>query len=171
MRSLFLSLIFIISANFSAFAKSPIRTVEGIVKKVNSGDTIEVTISNGTKLKVRLYGIDAPETGQPHSTGAQKALEEMVINQHVRLEIMSIDQYKNSVAIVWTAGHFVNKEMVRTGWAWGYPPEFVSQYTTEYIYLEEKARRERRGLWEQSNHQPPWEFKKQLKKIKLKNRS
>lgn len=45
-----------------ALAKQPIRTIEGIVTKVSDGDTINVTDDLGTKVKVRLYGIDAPET-------------------------------------------------------------------------------------------------------------
>ena len=43
-----------------------IRTVTGTVTKVSDGDTIHVTTPEGTKLKVRLYGIDAPETGRYH---------------------------------------------------------------------------------------------------------
>ena len=43
-------------------AKEPIRTIEGVVSKISDGDTIHVTDSLGTKVKVRFYGIDAPET-------------------------------------------------------------------------------------------------------------
>ena len=51
-------------------AKEPIRTEEGIVKKVADGDTVTVMTNEGTKLKVRLYGIDAPETEKMnHKTG------------------------------------------------------------------------------------------------------
>jgi micrococcal nuclease len=39
-----------------------IRTVTGTVTKVSDGDTIHLTTPEQTKLKVRLYGIDAPET-------------------------------------------------------------------------------------------------------------
>jgi endonuclease YncB( thermonuclease family) len=39
-----------------------ISTVTGTVTKVSDGDTIHLTTPEQTKLKVRLYGIDAPET-------------------------------------------------------------------------------------------------------------
>jgi endonuclease YncB( thermonuclease family) len=39
-----------------------IRTVSGTVTKVSDGDTIHLTTPEQTILKVRLYGIDAPET-------------------------------------------------------------------------------------------------------------
>jgi hypothetical protein len=45
-----------------SFARKPIRTVTGTVSKVSDGDTIHVTTPEKTKLTVRLYGMDAPET-------------------------------------------------------------------------------------------------------------
>jgi len=45
-----------------AFAKGPIRSIDGVVSKISDGDTIHVTDSLGTKIKVRFYGIDCPET-------------------------------------------------------------------------------------------------------------
>jgi len=74
-----------------AIAKEPVRTIEGIVTKVSDGDTINVQDSLGTKVKIRLYGIDAPETeksnnktgriskpGQPYGDEAWKALDAKV---------------------------------------------------------------------------------------------
>lgn len=49
---------------FKAEAKAVIRTEYGVVEKGSDGDTIEAIADNGTKLKVRLYGIDAPETAK-----------------------------------------------------------------------------------------------------------
>ncbi len=47
-----------------------IRTVTGTVTKVSDGDTIHLTTPEQTILKVRLYGIDAPETDKiDHKTG------------------------------------------------------------------------------------------------------
>ncbi len=42
-------------------AHPSIRTMEGIVKKVADGDTITLITPEGTKLRVRLYRIDAPD--------------------------------------------------------------------------------------------------------------
>src|SRR5512136_2809788 len=77
------------------FAKEPIRILSGSVVKVADGDTITVN-SEGTKLKVRLYGIDAPEiehrnrktgmvskAGQPYGEEAYQALREKVARQQV----------------------------------------------------------------------------------------
>lgn len=167
---------FLLSPSFS-LAKGPIRTIEGIVTKVSEGDIIHVTDTRGTKLTVRLYGIDAPERGsinkksgiiskpgQPYGDEAQQTLEIMVINKHVRLEVMAIDRYKRSVAIVWIVDTVVNNEMVKYGWAWAYRQDLDIAHTGEYIDLEEHARKERRGLWQENNPQPPWAFRKIQKK-------
>jgi len=63
------------------------QVVSGIVQKVSDGDTLTVLTANGTKLKVRLHGIDAPEPphgklpGQPFGEASQKALEQKLLRQ------------------------------------------------------------------------------------------
>ena len=161
----------------NAYAKDPIRTIEGIVSKVSDGDTIHVTDNLGTKVKVRLYGIDAPETqkpnkktgriskpGQPYGEEAFQALKSKIYRQQVKLEIMDIDQYKRSVGIVWLNGKNINQEMVAEGYAWAYGQYLDRPHASEYIEAEEQARSRKLGLWKQNNPQPPWEFRRSLKK-------
>jgi endonuclease YncB( thermonuclease family) len=161
------------------FAKGPIRTIEGIVTKVSDGDTIHVTDPLGTKVKVRLYGIDAPETeksnkrtgriskpGQPYGEEAFKALNNKIYRKQVKLEIIAFDQYKRSVGIVCLNGKNINQEMVAEGWAWAYRQYLDRPHASEYIEAEEHARVSRLGLWKQNNPQPPWEFRKSLNRIK-----
>jgi endonuclease YncB( thermonuclease family) len=162
-----------------ALAKDPIRSIEGTVSKVSDGDTIHVTDPLGTKVKVRLYGIDAPETeksnkktghvskpGQPYGEEAYQALTSKIYRKNVRLDVMAVDQYKRSVGIVYLNSKNINQEMVAQGYAWAYRQYLDTPYKSEYIQLEEQARSKRLGLWQQSNPQPPWEFRKSLKKGK-----
>lgn len=159
----------------SCYAKNPIRTIDGTVTRVSDGDTIQVTDSHGTKVKIRFYGIDAPETqkpdkpGQPMGDEAFLALKSKVNRQSVRLEVMDIDQYKRAVAIVWFGGRNINREMVADGWAWAYRQYLDRPHASEYIEAEAEARRARKGLWQQSNPQPPWDFRKELKSHRSKN--
>jgi len=151
------------------FAKGPIRTIEGTVSKVSDGDTIQLTDQHGTKVKVRLYGIDAPETekgstpGQPYGEESFQALRQKVDRQRVRLDVMDIDKYKRLVAIVWLFDRNINREMISDGAAWAYRKYLGRPHASEYINIEERARKYEKGLWKQNNPQPPWEFRKSFK--------
>jgi endonuclease YncB( thermonuclease family) len=178
LKSSLITLILILSTTI-ALAKDPIRTIEGIVSKVSDGDTVHVTDPKGTKVKVRLYGIDAPETeksnkrtghvskpGQPYGEEAYQTLYKKINRKTVKLDIMDIDQYKRSVGIVYLNGKNINQEMVAEGYAWAYRQYLDRPHASEYIQAEDQARSKRLGLWQQNNPQPPWEFRKSLKKGK-----
>jgi endonuclease YncB( thermonuclease family) len=161
------------------FAKEPIRSIEGIVIKVSDGDTIQVMDSLGTKVKVRFYGIDCPETeksnkktghvskpGQPYGEKAFRALQGKLKHQKVKLDVMAVDRYGRTVSIVWIGNRNINLEMVQEGYAWAYKQYLDRPHASEYIEAEEQARAKRLGLWQQNNPQPPWEFRKLQRKSK-----
>lgn len=177
MRALTLLLLLLASLllPLPAVAKDPVRTIYGTVTKVADGDTITVD-SDGTKVKVRLYGIDTPETekrskktgavskpGQPYGEEAYQALIEKVSRQRVRLDILDIDKYRRAVSLVWVGDRMINREMVTDGAAWAYRKYLSRPYASEFIDAEQEARQARRGLWKQLNPQPPWEFRKALR--------
>jgi len=157
------------------YSKQPIRTLKGTVTKVYDGDSIKIN-SQGIKLKIRLYGIDAPETekrkkktgrvrkpGQPYGEEARKALEDSIYLTKIKVDVMDIDRHKRLVSVVWLNNRNINKEMIAQGWAWAFRKYLDEPYASEFICLEEQARQKRLGLWQQYNPQPPWKFKKMLK--------
>jgi len=157
-------------------AKEPTRIEEGVVKKVVDGDTVQVITNEDTELKIRLYGIDAPETvkmnrrtgvvskpGQPYGNEAYRALESKVFHKKVQLQIMDIDRYRRMVAVLFLGDRDINREMVRQGFAWAYREYLHGPYASEYIDAEREARSQRLGLWQQMNPQPPWEFRRLLR--------
>jgi len=145
------------------------RSVEGMVKAVYDGDTILLATRTESRLKVRLYGIDAPETkkpnvpGQPFADVAKRTLMYKIMGRRVTAEIVDIDQYKRAVAVIRYSGRDVNREMVTEGFAWAYREFLKGSYASEYIGAEERARSVRVGLWRDPNPTPPWEFRKTLK--------
>lgn len=177
-RFYFVLALYLLFLTIPAFAKSPILTAYGTVTKVSDGDTVHVVTDN-TKLRVRLYGIDAPETakinkktgkenkpGQPFGDEAYKALKGKIDGRKVKLVVMDKDRYKRMVGIIYLDDREINKEMVTEGLAWAYRQYLDRPHASEYIPIEERARKEKRGLWKQSNPQPPWEFRKFLRKHK-----
>jgi micrococcal nuclease len=177
-RILCLAIVLALAAGaLPAFAEGPPRQVEGIVTYVSDGDTIHVVDDFGTKLKVRLYGIDAPETpkingrtgvvskpGQPYGEEAEKALKEKIQAQRVRLDIMGFDRYRRAIAVVWLGDRDINRELVAEGHAWAYRQYLDRPYAGGYIEAERQARSQKLGLWQQANPKPPWEFRRTLKR-------
>ncbi len=167
----FIATLAILLFALQCWAEDPIRTFEGTVTRVSDGDTIQVTDQHGTKVKVRLYGIDAPETkkgstpGQPYGEESFQALRHKVDRQQVRLDVMDIDKYKRLVAIVWLPDRNINREMISDGAAWAYRKYLGRPHASEYINVEEQAQKSGKGLWKQNNPQPPWEFRKAPKSM------
>jgi endonuclease YncB( thermonuclease family) len=162
MKTYLIIIMFVLSLASDACAG---RVIEGMVKAVYDGDTVLLTTREESRLKVRLYGIDAPETrkpdkpGQPYGDIAKRTLMYKIMGRRVSAEIMDIDQYKRAVAVIRYEGRDVNREMVTEGMAWAYRQYLQGAYESEYINSEARARSNRAGLWRESNPQPPWEFR------------
>lgn len=141
------------------------RTVEGMVRAVYDGDTVLLNTRGENRLKVRLYGIDAPETrkpdkpGQPYGDISRRTLMFKIMGRRVTAEIVDIDQYKRAVAVISYQGRDINREMVAEGMAWAYRHFLQGAYASEYIGAEEGARSHRTGIWRDTNPLPPWEFR------------
>lgn len=166
MRLMLLTVVFLCCMSAIAYAG---RIVEGMVRAVYDGDTLLLTTREESRLKVRLYGVDSPETkkpdkpGQPFGEVARRTLMYKVMGRRVTAEIMDIDQYQRAVAVIRYQGKDINREMVAEGFAWAYRQYLQGPYASEYISQEERARSRRAGLWRDANPQPPWEFRAQLK--------
>ena len=159
-----------------SFAREPIRTVTGTVTKVSDGDTIHVTTPEKTKLTVRLYGMDAPETpkinqrtshinkpGQPYGEESWKALESKIMGKPVTLDIIDIDRYKRMVGVIWIGNRNINLEMVKEGYAEAYLEYLKEPNRAQFIQAEKEARSARRGIWLLPDYERPKDFRKRLK--------
>ncbi|MFZ4855937.1 MAG: thermonuclease family protein [Desulfuromonadaceae bacterium] len=166
MRIFLIAVLQVLLLTCTAFAG---RTVEGMVKAVYDGDTILLATREESRLKVRLYGIDAPETkkpdkrGQPYGDVAKRMLMYKIMGRRVTAEIIDVDQYKRVVAVIRLNGKDINREMVTEGMAWAYRQYLQGPYESEYIRNETGARSRRTGLWRESNPQPPWEFRRKMR--------
>jgi endonuclease YncB( thermonuclease family) len=139
------------------------ETLTGKVVAVHDGDTLTVLDAAKTQHKVRLHGIDAPESKQAFGNVARKALADLVFGKVVDVEVVEKDRYGRQVGKVHVGSGYVNAEMVRAGLAWRY-----TQYDerNEFGGLEDDARKQRRGLWADAHPVAPWEWRKERKAAK-----
>jgi len=114
--------------------------------RVIDADTIDVG-----GVRVRLFGIDAPEMGQPCSAdgriwdcgawtrdGVANAFE----GAYARCDQQDIDRYGRVVAICSVDGQDIGQMIVRSGLAWAF-----RRYSESYDLDEKAAAVAGRGLW------------------------
>jgi endonuclease YncB( thermonuclease family) len=92
----------------------------GQVVGIQDGDTLTLLTSERQQVRVRLYGIDAPESRQPYGTRAQQELSALAFRQQVRVTVEDTDHYGRTVGRVWAGSLDVNAELIRRGAAWVY---------------------------------------------------
>jgi endonuclease YncB( thermonuclease family) len=137
-------------------------TIEGRVVGVSDGDTITVLDAAKTQHKIRLAGIDAPESKQAFGQASKKQLSDLVFGKEVTLDCGKTDKYRREVCVVLVAGQDANLAQVKAGMAWWYrkyQKEQTPRQRTEYESAEDTARAGRVGLWDDADVMPPWEWR------------
>jgi micrococcal nuclease len=125
---------------------------------VLDGDTIEV-LHNRAPERIRLSGIDCPEKGQAFGKRAKQAASELVFGKQVRLKTHGRDKYGRTIADVLLAdGTNVNHTLVKDGWCGWYRTYAPGDTVLEQ--LEAEARETRKGLWQDLQPIPPWQWRK-----------
>jgi micrococcal nuclease len=121
------------------------------VDRVVDGDTVVLEEVG----KVRLIGIDTPETVDPRKPvqyfgkEASQFLTRLVLHEKVRLEYdqQRKDKYQRTLAYLYmTDGTFVNAEIVKQGYGFAYT-KFPFKYLEQFRSYEKAAREDNRGLW------------------------
>lgn len=127
------------------------------VTKVSDGDTFWVTYPTGKEEKIRLIGINTPESRKTGNKNveffgkeASAYARQLLLNKRIRLEfdVQKYDRYKRALAYAYLeSGTMVNAHLVKEGYARvaTYPPNV--RYQELFQKLEREARSARRGLW------------------------
>lgn len=138
-------------------AASPAAEVTGRASVID-GDTIEIQ-----DTRIRLHGMDAPESGQTCLLGQQTyrcgqkaafALDELISGSTVSCLEKDIDRYGRMVAECFARSVNLNEAMVQNGWALAY-----REYSVDYVIDEEHARENKLGLWA-GEFQAPWDYRR-----------
>jgi endonuclease YncB( thermonuclease family) len=132
------------------------KVISGQVVSITDGDTLFVLDENKTQHKIRLDGIDTPETGQAFGTKAKQALGDKVFQKSVRVEWKERGRYKRIIGTIYLDDRNINREMVEEGWAWHY-----KQYSDDddLAAAEIRAKTAGRGLWADPKPIPPWDYR------------
>jgi endonuclease YncB( thermonuclease family) len=87
----------------------------GQVVAIHDGNTLTLLTPERRQVRVRLYGIDAPESRQPYGTRAQQELSALVFRKQILVTVEDTDHYGRTVGRIWVDRLDVNAELVRRG--------------------------------------------------------
>ncbi len=144
----------ILSCSFHAVAASDF--ISGTARVVD-GDTLEIS-----GAKIRIHGIDAPESQQTcHRNGVEwlcgkeagQAMRSLVDDAIVKCEIQDRDRYGRFVSLCKVNGRDVGAALISMGLALAF-----RQYSNDYVAVEAGAKASRVGMWS-GQFVPPWEWR------------
>jgi len=152
MRNLILAAMLLSSP---ALAQEPIVGQASVI----DGDTLEI---HGQRI--RLHGVDAPESRQPCSDAsgapyrcgqkAAMALSDFLSRSTVSCQPLDLDRYGRTVAKCFVRGVDIEKWLVSNGLAVAY-----RKYSGDYIAAEDEAHAAHRGIWA-GQFEMPSDFRK-----------
>ncbi len=135
----------------------PHNPLTGQVVRIADGDTLTLLVDT-RQVKVRLWGIDAPEKDQAFGTRSKQALAQAVMGKTVVVHSHGTDRYGRTLGWVVAGGATVNLDQVRNGMAWWY--QQYAPKAADLAQAQRQAQAQRKGLWVDAAPEPPWEFRK-----------
>jgi endonuclease YncB( thermonuclease family) len=138
-----------------------------LVVSVHDGDTVLCLDQGNSQQKIRLVGIDAPETGQAFGTKSRDALRALVLEKSVTVHVEGEDRYGRLLGSLEIDGDDVALRMLTAGLAWHFKRFSDDE---ELAAAERNARAARRGLWADPEPVPPWEWRASEKERKAAQR-
>lgn len=156
-------------ALFTPLAQAAQHLGDVLVVGVSDGDSITVLDADKKQHKIRLMGIDAPESRQDFGVRSKMALSQKVYGRRVAIHYREKDRFGRIVGKVVFAGRDINLEMVQAGFAWHYTQYAKGQFKGDaplYEDAQRAAKADRLGLWAHPNAVAPWEFRRERRSKK-----
>jgi micrococcal nuclease len=134
--------------------------IEAFVYKHVDGDTLYIQIENPPGFlneteKVRMIGIDTPETVHPQKPveffgkEASEYTKSMLLNKTIYIDFDDTyrDYYQRLLVYIYLEnGTFFNKQIVKDGYAFAYI-KYKFKYKDEFVEAENYAKENKLGLW------------------------
>lgn len=142
------------------------QVITGRVVKVKDGDTIVILDESYKEHTIRVADIDCPEKSQAYGKKAKWFVSDQIFNKTVKVDVKNIDRYGRNIGNVFYDDKNLSVELLKKGLAWHYKKYSKNKF---YQSLEDKARKEKKGLFKDPNAVYPPEYRKRKRKKKSSN--
>ncbi|MEG0976706.1 MAG: thermonuclease family protein [Comamonas sp.] len=132
-----------------------------LIVGISDGDTLTARCGEPgsyEQIKIRLGGIDAPESRQPWGQRSKQNLSDLCFQVQAEITLKSKDRYGRTIADVRCGGLDAGQHQVATGMAWYYV-KYGRGYEG-FREIEQTARYSKLGLWRDSGPIAPWDWRK-----------
>ncbi len=121
---------------------------------VLDGDTFFAYDRYGFDLKIRLYGIDAPEDNAPFAQEAKAFTHSFVFEKTIDIKIVDIDRHKRNVAVVnINEDETLQEHLIKNGLAYVYSKYCKAINLCNKLYeLQSTAKENKIGIWAVENN-------------------
>lgn len=154
--------------NLASFVRAQeLPCIDAVCVRVVDGDTLDVVSHEKKELfRVRMWGIDAPESGQEYGAESSRLLASKALGKLVRVQVRSTDIYGRLIGEVYSGNEYINVSLLESGCAWYY-----ERYAPRDIQLSEaqrKAQKCKNGIWATDSPLAPWLYRK-INRTRLSN--
>ncbi len=143
--------------------KRPGRDFPGYLLAIEDSDKAVISYHyEKESFLVRLYGVDAPEKGQPYWQEAKDYLYKILVGKWIKVDSVVLGSKELMVAFVDLPNRtLANEELVKAGLAWVHDEaDLDPDWKKTLKAFEREAKESKRGLWADPNPVPPWVFRK-----------
>lgn len=138
------------------------EVVIGYVMDVTSGDKLTIRDNDNVIHRVRLIGIDAPESTQPYGKESRNFLVSLILGKELTVLTSENNQTKILIGKVFLNKKDINLQQISQGMAWlsnNIEKELSLMDQKEYSNAARKAKKNQIGLWRDKCPVEPWIFR------------
>ncbi|MDD7887100.1 thermonuclease family protein [Flavivirga sp. 57AJ16] len=162
----YISVVFITFQSLVLIVDNQIQDKEilGKIVGITDGDTFKLLKKDSVLIKIRIANIDCPEKKQPYSEKAKQFTSQAIFNKNIKLESLKKDLYGRFIChVIYDDSLNLGHELLKQGLAWRYIKYSKDSYLKD---LEDLARSNKVGLWQDEHAIPPWKWRDNKKKPK-----
>ncbi len=147
-----------------AFAQpTPSSLARAKVVAYSSGTAFAVLDATDKLRRIKLTGVDAPERKQRFAAEARALASQWLGSASIEIAVDATDKEQRIHGRVTVNGNDIGLVLIEAGLAWCDPTDeghLPPAIRAAYRQGCEQARSQRRGLWQEANPTPPWEYRK-----------